>query len=423
MHADAIPFARPTDGGVGAATREFRALGDTRFLFTLLEVGIEFEVDRLRRERFGLIGEATVRCNLAGARTIEGSLHTAELNLSNMRSRADYVRVLVARSHAPQIAWDLLVDEFCQGVIKRERAGQPAILLRDVPAQRPDEQEFDVDGWRWPKAHPTVVFGDAGAAKSLLLLYALGQLARQGVRTALFDSELDRFAHRDRLGRLFGDELPDVRYVRCDRPLVHEVDRLVRIVREERIEFAGFDSAGYACAGPPEAAETALEYMRAVRQLAIGSMHVAHIRQGENNDQRPFGSTFWHASARCTWNVKLAATSPDGHRINVGLFNRKSNFGALRPALGYEINFDADATRIHRVNVADVNELAESLPVWQRMKHGLTHGPKTLAALAEELGEKLDTLDRTVRRKSGLFVRVPGEDGITRIALLDRRAS
>ena len=33
-----------------------------------------------------------------------------------------------------------------------------------------------------------------------------------------------------------------------------------------------------------------MSYFRAVRQLGIGSLHVAHIRQGDNNDQRPFGS-------------------------------------------------------------------------------------------------------------------------------------
>lgn len=421
MHVDTIPFARPADGGAGVATREFRTFSDTRFLFSLREIGIAFDVDRLRRERYGLIGEVTVRCNTPGARTINGALHTAELNLSSTRSRAEFTRVLVARSKAPQLGWDLLVDECCQGVIQRERAGQPAIVLRDVVPLPAGGQEFDIDGFRFPKAHQTIVFGDAGTAKSLLLLYVLGCLAHQGIRTALFDYELDQFAHRDRLGRLFGDRLPDVRYVRCDRPLVHEIDRLARIRQDERLDFAGFDSAGYACAGPPEAAETALEYSRALRQLGLGSMHVAHIRQGENNDTRPFGSTFWHASARCTWNVKLS-TATTG-RVNVGLFNRKSNFGPLLSAIGFEIDFEANRTLVQRVDVRDVNELAEALPLWQRMKHVLNTGPKTLALLADELGANVETLDRTVRRKSAVFTRVPSSDGVTRISLVDSRAS
>jgi hypothetical protein len=423
LTAESIPFARPTDGGAGVATREFRALGDSGFLFTLLEVGIEFEVDRLRQLPYGLVGEVTARCQIPGARTVDGSLHTAELNLSSTRSRAEYTRTLIQRSKAPQVGWDLLVDELCQGVIRRNRLGQPAIVLRDVERLPAGDQEFDIDGLTFPKSHPTILFGDAGTAKSFLLLYILGVLAQRGVRTALFDWELDRFAHRERLERLFGPEMPDVRYVRCERPLVHELDRLKRVVRDERLEFAGGDSVGFGCAGPPENAETALDYIRSVRQLEVGSLHVAHIRQGDNNDQRPFGSTFWHASARCTWNVKLAATAPG--QINTGLFNRKSNFGPLRPAVGFQIDFDDERTWIRRVNVADVNELAENLPLWQRMQMLLRHGPpKTLASLADELSTKVETLDRTIRRKSGLFARVPGSDGITRIGLVDgRRAS
>ena len=46
-----------------------------------------------------------------------------------------------------------------------------------------------------------------------------------------------------------------------------------------------------------------------------------------------------------------------------------------------------------------------------------------LADLADDLGANVDTLDKTVRRKTSLFTKVSGEDGITRIALVERRAS
>jgi hypothetical protein len=296
------------------------------------------------------------------------------------------------------------------------------VILRDVPRPDPDD-EYDVDGFRFPKHHGTIAFGDGGTLKSYHTLETLGVLAQRGLRVALFDWELDAGAHRLRLERLFGAHMPDVRYVRCDRPLVYEVDRLRKIARDERLDFASYDSIGYACPGPPEAAEHAMAYFRAVRQIGIGSLHVAHVRQGENNDLRPFGSSFWHNGARSTWFVKLAATSPDGKRLTIGLFNRKANLSALRPAVGFEIQFDAERTSFARVNVADVTELAESLPLWQRMKSALSSGPLTLARLADDLGANVDTLDRTVRRKGGLFTRVPSADGVTRIALVERRTA
>ena len=49
-----------------------------------------------------------------------------------------------------------------------------------------------------------------------------GKLEAQGERVALFDWELDEVTHRGRLEKMFGRErMPSIRYVRCDRPLVH----------------------------------------------------------------------------------------------------------------------------------------------------------------------------------------------------------
>jgi hypothetical protein len=398
----------------------FRATDDG-YLVTFIDYEMEFAVDRLRWDRDELFGQLSVACGLVGARTVEGLLSVGTFNFSSTRARRERAKELAERARAK---FDMLgqLEEVCQRVLKAERRGAPALILRDAPRPNPDA-EHDVDGFRFPKDHETIDFGDGGTLKSYHLLYTGGVLAQRGLRVALFDWELDAGAHRLRLERLFGADMPDVRYVRCDRPLIYEVDRCRKIVRDERLDFALFDSIGYACPGPPENAEHALSYNRAVRQLGIGSLHVAHVRQGDNNDQRPFGSSFWHNSARSTWNVKLAATSPDGQRLTVGLFNRKSNLSALRPAVGFAITFDRDRTVFDRVNVADVSELAESLPLWQRMKSALTHGPLTLARLAEDLGANVDTLDRTVRRKGGLFTRTPDQDGITRIALVERRTA
>jgi hypothetical protein len=76
------------------------------------------------------------------------------------------------------------------------------------------------------------------------------------------------------------------------------------------------------------------------------------------------------------------------------------------------------------VDVANVDELAASLPLWQRMKDALASGPQTLASLAHDLGAPVDSIDKTVRRKSLLFTKVTNsDDHITRIALVERRAS
>ncbi|MBI3049239.1 MAG: hypothetical protein HYY76_13120, partial [Acidobacteria bacterium] len=51
-------------------------------------------------------------------------------------------------------------------------------------------------------------------------------------------------------------------------------------------------------------------------------------------------------------------------------------------------------------------------------------GPQTLATIASELNhDKVDSIDRIVRKHKNLFTKVSGNDGITRIALVERRAS
>ena len=200
--------------------------------------------------------------------------------------------------------------------------------------------------------------------------------------------------------------------------LVQIADSLHNVIREKHITYAIFDSVGYACGGAPEAAEHAMAYARAVRQLGVGSLHLAHIRQGENNDQRPFGSAFWHNSFRSTWNIKPVTDSLNGSGTDDWFFNRKNNLGAPHAAGGFEIDFSNDRTTFTRVPVAGNDELAQSLPLWQRLRSALNTGPRTLASLADDLEANIDSLERTIRRKSGLFTRVPSKDGITRIALL-----
>ena len=306
-------------------------------------------------------------------------------------------------------------------VLSAERAGHPAVILSHVPPAT-SESIVTIDGYPIYTKHHAIDFGDGGTAKSLYALYRGGKLEAQGERVALFDWELDAVTHRGRLEKMFGRErMPSIRYVRCDRPLVHEVDRLRRIIRDEEITFAIFDSVGFACDGPPEAAESALTYFRAVRQLRIGGLHLAHVSKAETGDQRPFGSAFWHNSARSTWFVKAASSEPG--RLTIGLLNRKANLGPLQPALAYTFSFTSDCIDVARVPAASVDELVDSMPMWQRVRDALKSGPRTLASLADELDAKIDTIEKAVKRKSTVFVRVPTEDGIQRIALVERRVA
>ena len=420
MHLDAtaIDFGGgPADGGIATASRDFAPVGDG-YRLTVGNGLIAFTVDRLRRSSGELGGELDVVCAVPGAMTTDdrGSLLTANFNLSSLRARQDRAKALKERSQLGA-DWFGLLEEFCQRVLAAERAGQPAVHLRDVDRPAPDAS-VDMDGLRILTRHPMIVFGDGGTGKSMIALHVAGELVRRGMRVLLADWELDGSDHRERLERLFGPEMPDVLYARCDRPLVAEVDRLRRIVSDQALDYILFDSVAFACDGPPESAEAAANYFRAVRSLGVGSLHVAHVNRSENGDQKPFGSAFWHNGARSTWFVSKSADDADAGTLTVGLFNRKANTGPIRPAVGLELHFGAERTDVRQVDLADVSDLASKVPTWQRIKSALRHGPMTLDALVGEVEGKRETVARTIRR-SRQFTKL--DDG--RISLVERRCA
>jgi hypothetical protein len=396
---------------------------DGRYVFSVRDGTIDFIVDRLRRDRHELHGELEVRCCLKGVRTYDGALSVGSLNLSSPRARQERARLLTDRAKTNEVDWLGYLEEFTQRVLTSDRAGEPAIVLRDVVVPATTEDDFDINGLRLPKKHPTFLFGDGGGCKSMLALYGAGELEQRGERVGFFDAELDALSHRRRLGQLYPDQMPGVRYVRLERPLVYEVDRLRRIIDTDRLTYAVLDSAAFLTNGAPESAEAAGEYFRAVRQLGIGTLNIAHITKGENGDQKPFGSVFWHNGARSTWFVK--ATSSDTTSTTVGLFNRKANLGPISPAVGFRVTFTHDRIDVARINVADVDDLATGLPLSARLKAALRPGPMTVAQLADELEAKTDTVKKTLDRGKGrAFTCITAtENGVHRWALLERRSA
>ena len=379
-----------------------------RYELELPALGITFEADRLRRERHELHGELTVRCAMPGAKTVNGVLNVGDFNFSSVRARQDRARLLEKRAGTNgDLDWFGLLEDLCQRVFEAERTGDPAVDLRELPRPEPGD-EIRVEGIPLPRRHPTILFGDGGAAKSYMSLYLAGQLAVRGMRIALFDWELAGEDHRDRLERLFGSQMPQVFYARCERPVSVEGDRLRRIVRERGIEYAIFDSIAFACDGPPEAAEVAGRYFRAVREIGVGSLHVAHVNRSEQNDRKPFGSTFWHNGARSTWFIQASEQLGNDDTLRLGLFNRKANLGGLRAPTGFVLNFTEDRTYIRRGDVADTPDLAVKLSVRQRIAYVLRKGALMPEQIAEEIEAEPETVRRTVRRYQRDFVVLDG---------------
>lgn len=377
-----------------------------RYELELPDIGITFIADRLRRERQELIGELSVGCSLPGARTVNGFLNTSDFNFSSARAMQDRAKLLKERANTNgNVDWIGLLEELRQHVFAAEREGDPSVDLRTL--QRPAADDIHIHGITLPRRHPSILFGDGGSAKSYTGLWLAGELARRGVRVGLWDWELCGEDHRDRLERIFGNDMPLIEYVRCERPLTAEVDRLRKVVRDKKIDYAFFDSIAFACDGRPEDAEIAGRYFRAVRSIGCGSLHIAHVNKSEESDKKPFGSSFWHNGARSTWNVQAAEQVGDG-TLRLGFFNRKSNLGPLRQPVSFILSFTETATTFDRADVGDTPEFATKLTIRQRLDTLLRRGSMPVHEVSTELEVDANSIYKTVKRNSKHFILLEG---------------
>jgi hypothetical protein len=398
------------------AQRIFERLDEGRYRMLLPGIASELEIDLLRRESGNLIGELVARCHLPGNRGVDGLLSIADFNISSARARSERAKIIATRANTKtaEVDWAGIVEDFCQRVLLAEREGEPAIDLADVPARETDTCVL-VDGLPVLKHHPTILFGDGGACKSYLALYLAWRLTQKGETVIYADWELDPADHRERLESIAGS-FRGIKYVRCRLPLREETERLRRIARDEGATYLICDSVALGCDGPPEAAETAMRYFQCLRRIALGCLLIAHVSKGEDGEKRPFGSVYWHNSARSAWFIKRSEQVGTENTVQVALFNRKANLGALRPPLGFEIRFEAGRTTIRRTDPGDIGEFADKMTVAQRMAHLLRQGPLTVAELAERLEVSDNSIRSALHRKNGVFIRLV--DG--RIGLLDR---
>ncbi len=235
------------------------------------DIQVTFDVARVRIKFDEVWGLLTVRAQFAGAKVVSDNvLSMGDFSFSSVRSRHDRSREVAERSCAAEIDWRGLVEELCIKVLSHEERGDPEVAMADVELS---EKEYAPDisaaGMPLLKHHPVIWFGDGGAAKSLLALYAAADLAENGWRVLYCDWELTAEEHAHRLTQLIGN-LDSVRstlfYRRCNRPFVDDILPIRDIIAKRNIQFLVCDSLSFGAKSPIEASESALGYQQALRE-------------------------------------------------------------------------------------------------------------------------------------------------------------
>jgi hypothetical protein len=405
--------------------RRLEQLPGGGFAYGLIDEGVRIEARYLRRESSQqLHAEIDVQCNWAGAARHGASLSCADLNLSSQTARKTLAKHCQERAKTAPDAFDWMgaIDAACLEVIRAHRQSEDVITLDDAPEVA--AREFHIGGLAVPADASSMLIAHGDSLKSMIQLYVLGTLAQLGQRVLYLDWEWTADRHKARKRRLFGAErLEGLKYLRCRAPLVIECDRVRRYCDQEHVEFIGVDSVGLACDGKLVDDDVAIRFHRALASLppALCCAHVPKSslgQDGKGDAIGPFGSVFFSNLCRASWLVKKQPGSSEDI-VSVGLFPQKQNDGARSQPAGLEFTFSAEQIRVRHVDLADVEGLADRLPLPVRMMHLLRRGPMTYAAIAGELEAKLDTVIKAANRGK-TFRKVSSDDGIYRIALVER---
>ncbi len=407
-------FARePKPNPFEILDREFKARGDGQYTFDLKPVGIGFTVQRIHRKSQETWAElaVTVNGNFLKAKHTRGILTKGNFNFSSTQARSTLGKALKERSGV-DLDWEGLLTDLAIHVLEAERQGAPAVVLADQVNEPEDRQSWDVCDLPILRSLPMVLFGDGGSMKSYIAMFVAGTLAEQGINVGYFDWEYAMKPHRARLGRLFAPMPKNLIYVRCDKPMKDETERLQRVIAEHQLQYVICDSMVFALDGKADEEQAGI-YFRSVRQFGeIGSLHVAHTAKTEGEtDKTIFGSVFFSNGARSIWHVAKAVEHLPGEEY-IGMFHRKANEGqALKPR-GFKFTFRKDRVSVEPLDVSTVDELAAKLPILDRIKKLLSKGALLPKDIGNRLGVGVPYVLAVIAKHESVFSRIGQKVGL-----------
>ena len=366
------------------------------------------------------------------------------LNLMSTSARQSWIREAKQVFSGFEIEWAPTLNQAIGMVTK-------AVFVEDTlsdqaDAEEPPEYRFLVQE-TIPEGSVSLWFGDGSSLKTTSLLHlstcvAYGRewAGRETIPTKmmLLDYENDesnfiRYTRRmqealgiiPEKGRMFYENARGV-------ALTDLVDRLRMYIERHGIGFIVIDSGALACGGKPEEAESALTFFNALSRLGddITVVVICHITKSalstpamkREATKKPFGSTFWHSSARATFFIEREEIRKE--QFSVKFKNRKTNISAPLDDFALEVVFDDPEGGIYLspMDMQKVKEMQEQTQEKKSRKDEilslLQDTTLNIQDLAEILGieedsKKVKSLRSQINRfeRDGLLVR--NEEGWT----------
>lgn len=403
------------------------------------EIAVVMEGRQVRWEHGALYAVVSVRSKIAGVRTSGGDVVTEQrVNLSSDRGRKDVSAACADRGPGVDVDWKGLIDEFSIRILAAEREGKPF----ETVGRRP--QRIDpgfVLAPYLPKGKAAIFYGPGGATKGFLTVAMCVSLAT-GVeiipgfhppavgRPLYLDWESDGWDIDDRVKRIArgaGIQPPEIAYRECVVPLVDQIDDVVRQVHRDSHNFLVIDSVGMAMnpkreGGDPN--ESVRAMFQAIRPLGVTTVAIDHVVGAEtkvgSKSSRPYGSVYKENLARNTYEVRPLPSVPGETGVrHITVRHAKGNMSDLRPIVGIQVIFDQDSVRFETepVRVIEAEDEGHAYPTSTRdlIREILARGHLTDEAIADEIGRKVDTVGRVLRRY-GVSAKHPADRWFNRLA-------
>jgi DNA-binding transcriptional ArsR family regulator len=318
-------------------------------------------------------------------------------------------------------------------------------LTINDPASRPHAQRFSemgppeprryVIGGLVPEAHTTVIYGDGGVAKSMLMLSASLTVANgghswlgypvQGGPVLYLDFELDDQEQNRRVKQLAQAEglsgPPDsLLYMGALGYKARTAfEAALESCKEHGVKLMILDSLGPALQGDAEAArdvigfyQNVLEPFRAQGITVVIVDHQSKLQAGQRyQSKRAFGSVFKGNLARSV--IQVEARDRWENKLSLLLRQVKHNFGPLADPFGVELTFAEEMVTVEHAEL-EASAMAEeqTLNAADRIVYALKDGPAYPDEIMDVTGLAQGTVKVTLSglRKAGK-VEPTGESG------------
>ena len=391
------------------------------YLFSWPSLGLAVNISRLRESHDVISAEVELK-NAGG-----DCLHIARLNLFSTQAKRTLASHL--RQQINSLEWDTLVELVSQATIKEYRNGEPVVEIGALPIRK---------GPRWrlqgiiPEGDIALLFGPGGSGKSWMALAfsvavsqgwdGLGLEAEKG-NVLYLDWEWGWQEHNDRLRELeVGMDLdfhPHLYYRYCSHKIENDRESIQQIVIEKKISLIIVDSLVPALGGAREAKENAEPLFSTLRAIPdTSALVISHTAKDPLQKFRtPYGDVFSTNRPRHVLEMRTGDDTEveDGQETPISLWKYKSN---LPPALlkgmypfGFKLVYKPLGTRIERLDINTVPELAKRLSLKSRILLQLKKGAFTKKSLASELNETEQTTQSrlTDLKKAGMVILLPGD--------------